>query len=83
VERLPYRKVNKALGRHPAVIADQKQKIEVLKVQVGHLRPKKKKKAKLGNNERFANIVAIRNTYPCCFYVILRPSGNHHLHINS
>jgi hypothetical protein len=41
---------------------DQEQGIEVLKAQVDHLRPKKKKKVKLGNNERFANIVAIRNT---------------------
>jgi hypothetical protein len=35
----------------------------VLKAQVDHLRQKKKKKVKLGNNERFANIVAIRNTH--------------------
>jgi hypothetical protein len=46
-----------------AIITDQEQRIEVLKAQVDHLRPKKKKKVKLGNNERFANIVAIRNTH--------------------
>jgi hypothetical protein len=39
-----------------AIITDQEQGMEVLKAQVGHLRPKKKKKVKLGNNERFANI---------------------------
>jgi hypothetical protein len=39
-----------------AIITDQEQGIEVLKAQVGHRRPKKKKKVKLGNNERFANI---------------------------
>ena len=62
VARLLFRKVNKAVERHLAVIADQQQEIEVLKAQVDHFRPKRRKKVKLGNNERFANIVAIRNT---------------------
>jgi hypothetical protein len=48
--------------RHLAVIADQQQEIELLKAQVDHCRPKRRKEVKLGNNERFANIVTIRNT---------------------
>jgi len=59
---LLFRKVNKAVERHLAVIAGQQQEIEVLKAQVDHFRPKRTKEVKLGNNERFANIVTIRNT---------------------
>jgi len=62
VARLLFRKVNKAVERHLAVIADQQQEIELLKAQVDHCRPKRRKEVKLGNNERFANIVTIRNT---------------------
>ncbi|KAJ9417948.1 hypothetical protein QL093DRAFT_2118424 [Fusarium oxysporum] len=62
VARLLFRKVNKAVERHLAVIDDQQQEIDLLKAQVDHFRPKRRKEVKLGNNPRFANIVTIRNT---------------------
>ncbi|KAM5344602.1 hypothetical protein ACJ41O_013137 [Fusarium nematophilum] len=60
--RLLFRKVGKALDKHVAKIAEQEQEIQLLKAQVDHFRPKKRKKVKPSNNERFVNIKALRNT---------------------
>ncbi|KAM5368773.1 hypothetical protein ACJZ2D_009327 [Fusarium nematophilum] len=60
--RLLFRKVGKALDKHVAKIAEQEQEIQLLKAQVDHFRPKKRKKVKPSNNERFINIKALRNT---------------------
>ncbi|KAH7189924.1 hypothetical protein DER44DRAFT_852584 [Fusarium oxysporum] len=43
VARLLFMKVNKVVERHLAVIADLQQEIEVLKAQVDHFRPKRRK----------------------------------------
>lgn len=59
---LLFRKLGKALDKHLVKIAEQEQEIEVPKAQVDHFRPKRKRKVKPGNKERFVNIKALRNT---------------------
>ena len=61
--RLLFRKVGKLLDLYTFEIAELRRKIEVLENQVEHLRPKKKKKVKLGPNELFGNIDAIHETH--------------------
>ncbi|KAM5357293.1 hypothetical protein ACJZ2D_014828 [Fusarium nematophilum] len=60
--RLLFRKFGKGLDAHVAMLAEKEQRIQVLEAQIDHFRPKKKKKVKPGNNERFINIRALRNT---------------------
>ncbi|UPL01239.1 hypothetical protein LCI18_012173 [Fusarium solani-melongenae] len=60
--RLLFRKAAKGLDQHLATIADRDRRIHILEAQLEHFRPKKRKKVKLGPNERFANIEAIWKT---------------------